>query len=459
MMGGLIVKSLYAFCANSNVIRRIYFAAKYWVIDPAFRGLHALIPMRAFDLDEAVLARAESILLRAIALGKEGRFKVVPEFISVSATANCNLKCVMCPGHTSMSGPILSVDEAEMLFSSLVDKDSNFGHPKLLDMTAGEPTLNPNLGPIYSRFKELFPDAKISMISNATIPIRGRIREAFEHADRIGLSMDGATAETYERIRKGSIYKNVVRNVRDIAEMKKLDVNCENLQLMFVAMDQNIHELPEMVRLAHSLGVPGLFAQESEVREKTPFNDEEQNVSLSLSKAKLAPFVIEAKAEAERLGISLSLTSRFQEALEPSQPTHLQPAVEQNTESPASLAVAIKTCKVPWMHSPRISQSIDGTYPTNVCCHMPNEFRSNSIKKRKEFVGKSINEIFNSEFYWNIRSGLLDGTLANDACEGCQYHQMTQWTVPELRALESAIEAVEPCSPTMKGLRKTQTAA
>lgn len=97
----------------------MYFAVKHWVIGPGFRGLHALIPMRAFEPDEAVLARAESILLRAIALGKEGRFKIVPEFISVSATENCNLKCVMCPGHAGMTGPKLSVDDAEMLFGSL----------------------------------------------------------------------------------------------------------------------------------------------------------------------------------------------------------------------------------------------------------------------------------------------------------------------------------------------------
>ncbi len=214
------------------------------------------------DVDEKVFARAESILSRAIELGKRGRFKIAPEFLAVAATEKCNLQCIMCPGHAGKSGAQLSVDEAEMLFCSLVDKeDINYGRPKYLDMTSGEPTLNPNLGPIYRRFKELFPDAKISMISNATLPLRGRILEAFELADRIGLSMDGATAETFERIRRGSVYKNVVRNIRDIADMKKQGVNCEILQIMFVAMDQNIHELPEMVRLAHSLGVPSLFAR------------------------------------------------------------------------------------------------------------------------------------------------------------------------------------------------------
>jgi molybdenum cofactor biosynthesis enzyme MoaA len=403
----------------------------------------ATIPITGVESDEAVLARAESILLRAIALGKKGRFKIVPEFISVSATENCNLKCIMCPGHTGMSGPKLSVDEAEMLFGSLFDKDSNYGSPKFLDMTAGEPTLNPNLGTIYGRFKELFPDAKISTISNATLPIRGQVRVAFEHADRICLSMDGATAETFERIRKGAVYKNVVRNVREIASMKKEGVNCERLELAFVVMDQNIHELPEMVRLAHSLGIPGLFTQVSEVREESPFNGEVQNISLSLPKAEFAPFVSEAKAEAERLGIRLTLTSQLQEALEPSQPIHPKPAAEQNAEPPTRLEVAIKTCSVPWTFAPRISQNKDGIYPTTVCCHMPNRDLSGNLQKHKEFRGKSINEIFNSEFYWNIRSNLLDGTLAKDACEGCQYHQMTQWTGPQLRELESATMVVE----------------
>lgn len=451
------MKSLLAFLRQfrgggifRNVIRRIFLAAKHrfyliakrWGINRrTIRSVVGRIPWTRVKSDEAMLASAESIIQRAIALGRKGLFKVVPENISISATENCNLKCVMCLGHAEMSGPKLSLDEAEILFGSLVDNSANYGRPKRLDMTAGEPTLNQALGPIYGRFKELFPSAKICLISNATIPIRGRIREAFKLADHIGLSMDGATAETYERIRKGSVYKNVVRNVRDIAEMKKLGVNCESLQLMFVAMDQNIHELPEMVRLAHSLGIPSLFAQASEVRSGTPFNSDRQNVSLSLSKAELAPFVIEAKAEAKRLGISLCLTSTLQEALEPSQPIHLGPAAIQ--PPPTTFEVAIKTCCVPWTNAPRISQNKDGIHPTTVCCHMPHESRRGNLEKRKEFRGKSIIEIFNSEFYWDIRSGMLDGTLAKDACEGCQYYQNTQWTSPQLRELERAVKAVE----------------
>lgn len=435
------MKFLFTFLRRFSFFRRFPFFRRFAFLRRLGSGVYSFEPVP--EADKAVLARPESILLRAIALGKQGRFKIVPEFISVSATANCNLKCIMCMGHTGMSGPVLSVDETEMLFGSLVGKGVNYGRPKLLDMTSGEPTLNRDLAAIYARFKELFPGAKISIISNATLPVKGLTREAFMLADYIGLSMDGATAETYERIRKGAVYKNVVRNVRDIAEMKKPGVNCDSLRLLFVAMDQNIHELPEMVRLAHALGIPELFAQASEVREEPPFNGEGQNISLSLSKAELAPLVSEAKAEAERLGVSLSLTSTLQKALEPGQSVHPEPAAGKNAQPPDSLEVAMKTCYVPWMHAPRISQNKDGIHPTTVCCHMPHPLRRGNLTERKEFGGKSISDIFNSEFYWDIRSGLLDGALAKDACEGCQYHQMYQWTGPQLRELESAVEAAE----------------
>ena len=392
--------------------------------------------------DASVLARAEEIITRAIEHGRRGSLTVVPEMISVAATENCNLKCVMCPGHAGMDGPKLSTDEANMLFDSLVVEGAHFGSPKILDMTSGEPTLNPDLGIIYARFKELFPGSKISMISNGTIPVRGRIREAFEHADRIGLSMDGATQETYERIRKGSAWKNVIRNVKEVAEIKKIGVNCETLQIMMVVMDQNVHELPEMIRLAHSLGVPQVFAQASEVR-TTPFNIEGQNVSLSLSKAKLAPIICEAKDEAERLGIQLTLTAHLEDALSQHVSSDHDIAAKKEVRESIPLSVAIKTCNVPWMHAPRISQNKDGIYPTTVCCHMPNTKAAGNLFARKELWGKSINEIYNSKFYWDIRGALMDGSLADDACKGCQFYRSTQWTATQLRELEAAVEAAE----------------
>jgi hypothetical protein len=208
-------------------------------------------------------------------------------------------------------------------------------------------------------------------------------------------------------------------------------------------MDQNIHELAEMVRLTHSLGIPCLFAQVSEVRGETPFNGEGQNISLSLSNAELAPIVVEAKEEATRLGVELQLTSRFDDAVNEMTKTQSKPDGDKKMQLTNGLDFAIKTCNVPWMFSPRISQNSDGIYPTMVCCHMPNVDLGGNLQNRPEFKDKSIIEIFNSEFYWDIRSRLLDGTLAKEACMGCQYYNSTQWNKRQLQELEDAVSKAE----------------
>jgi MoaA/NifB/PqqE/SkfB family radical SAM enzyme len=405
-----------------NYLRRARAAAVAW-----------LLPLS--ESDGSILGRSRSIVARAIALGRQGRLRLAPEHISISATEACNLECVMCPGHAGKHGPRLSLEQAEALFKGLTDEQVNFGRPEILDMTAGEPTLNQDLGPIYRRFKKRFPHAKITMISNATVPVRGRIREAFELTDSVGLSMDGATQETYEHIRKGSVFRNVVRNVRDVAKIKKEGINCEALVIMFVAMDRNIHELPELVQFAHGVGIPRVFAQESEVR-TTPFNTEDENISLTMPDDEIRKFIAEAQSEADRLGVRLSLTSKLQDALRVKQGSS-----DKSGAGPTTLREGIPTCHYAWFYAPRIVQDGRGNvYPRVVCCHMPHASEGGDFAGQDDLRQQSIVDIFNSEHYWSIRAGILDGSLASAACRGCQYYRMTQWTPEQLRRLEAAIK-------------------
>ena len=258
--------------------------------------------------DAAVLARAEDILASAIALGREGRFTIVPEHISISATDNCNLRCIMCPGHAGMTGPRLSVEQANSLFGAFGTDHTDFGSTKWLDMTAGEPLLNTQLHIIFRNFKTSVPTEKIQIISNATLPIKGRVKEAIDLCDSIGLSIDGATKETYERIRKGSTFENVTRNIRDVAELKQKGKACDHLTLMFVVMDQNAPELPELIRLAADLGIPNVFAQAVEVR-TTPFMEEGDNMNFDMPAEELRGYIEEAQAEADRLGVHFRPTN------------------------------------------------------------------------------------------------------------------------------------------------------
>ena len=387
--------------------------------------------------DATVMARAESILMKAVELGEAGNFTVVPAYFSISATDNCNLRCIMCPGHTGMKGPALSLDLAEAMFGSMGSNSADFGTPKSLDMTAGEPTLNPELHLIFRTFKQRFPEASISIISNATLPVKGRVKEIFELADNVAISIDGATAETYERIRRGSRFDNVIRNTRAIATLRG-----GNVGVIFVAMDQNIHEMPAMVKLCADLGVRELLIQAVE-RRQTPFLMEGDNMDFNTPPERIQRYMDEATAEAAATGVWFNPTPGMiahGRAPAPKPAEHIEKDQVAPGDQEEAALDGIKFCNYPWFNSPRMNQGGEKMRPLAVCCHMRNASHRAGDLKGGEHDNKSIGEIFNSMQYWRVRKGLLDGTMANESCRGCQYYSSYQWTAQQLRQVEQATD-------------------
>ncbi len=91
-----------------------------------------------------------------------------------------------------------------------------------------------------------------------------------KHAERcitsglgcLHISIDGATPETYEHIRIGSNFDRVIANLERIRSFKQqMNRALPRLQLVMVIMRQNLHELIDLVRLAHHYSVDGLFVQ------------------------------------------------------------------------------------------------------------------------------------------------------------------------------------------------------
>jgi MoaA/NifB/PqqE/SkfB family radical SAM enzyme len=76
------------------------------------------------------------------------------------------------------------------------------------------------------------------------------------------ISLDGATAATYEGIRDGARFELVRRNVRELVRIRRdLDSETPALSVVFVAMRRNLHELPDLVRTAAQLGIPDVWVQ------------------------------------------------------------------------------------------------------------------------------------------------------------------------------------------------------
>jgi radical SAM protein with 4Fe4S-binding SPASM domain len=76
------------------------------------------------------------------------------------------------------------------------------------------------------------------------------------------VSLDGATPETYESIRRGADFAKVRRNVLGLMDViRRNGASLPHVSLVFVAMRRNLRELPDLVRLTADWGVGTLRVQ------------------------------------------------------------------------------------------------------------------------------------------------------------------------------------------------------
>jgi radical SAM protein with 4Fe4S-binding SPASM domain len=133
--------------------------------------------------------------------------------------------------------------------------------------------------------------------------------------DWLHVSIDGATAATYESIRDGADFERVRRNLVGMIEAKRvLGAERPELSLIFVAMQRNADELPDFVRFAAEVGVDDVHVQNLshsfDDAAGLPGYDEIRAFTLRealWSEGASAASFDAARAEADRLGVHLRL--------------------------------------------------------------------------------------------------------------------------------------------------------
>lgn len=180
----------------------------------------------------------------------------------------CNLQCVMCEEHSPLSdrqtvrraaGSPPRIMPVALLRKVLAEGAAN-GLREVIPSTMGEPLL-------YEHFDEIVELCRLykltlNLTTNGTFPRRSA-RDWAELlvpvTSDIKISWNGATASTHEEIMIGARWDEVIGNVRELIAVR--DAHAEaggnrcrvTFQLTF--LERNADELPEIVRLARSLGV------------------------------------------------------------------------------------------------------------------------------------------------------------------------------------------------------------
>lgn len=179
-----------------------------------------------------------------------GEFPLNLDIESVSA---CNLKCIMCPWHGNMFSkynlPAPKKDRMKMeLFKKIIDEGEKYNLPAIKLNYRGEPLLHPQLGEMI-RYAKNHGVIEVMFNTNGLALNDARIRKLIDAGlDRILFSFDGATKETYEKIRVGSNYDIVVRNIRRFVEIRdELGLKIPSIRVQMCAQPNNIPELKMFV--------------------------------------------------------------------------------------------------------------------------------------------------------------------------------------------------------------------
>src|SRR3954451_13716921 len=240
----------------------------------------------------------------------------LPRFLQLEPVGQCNLRCRMCPIQFRQDGPphgppaFMAFD----VFTRLLDQFPGLEELQLQGL--GEPMMHP-------RFFDMVEHAvgrgiKVSTNTNATLLSPRRAERCVTSGlGEIHISIDGATPETYERIRVRARFDRVIANVEGlVAARQRLGAASPRIRMVVVAMRWNLHEFPDLVRLAHRLSIDTVFVQHlchdfgesrlpSHYRPMREFVDDETLVGEDPSR--VDRYFREARQVASELGVDLRL--------------------------------------------------------------------------------------------------------------------------------------------------------
>jgi len=171
-----------------------------------------------------------------------------PSYIEIEVTTRCNMRCIMCE-HTYWNEPNRDMSFEE--FKSIVDQ---FPKLKWIGLTGiGESFINKDFMKMlrYVKSKNIF----VELYDTFYFIDEKTARELIEMGiDKIFISLDAATKETYEKIRAGSNFELVINNLRNFFKLReKMKAYFPQIAFHYIVNKLNLKEIPQYLDLVHSI--------------------------------------------------------------------------------------------------------------------------------------------------------------------------------------------------------------
>jgi radical SAM protein with 4Fe4S-binding SPASM domain len=186
-----------------------------------------------------------------------------PVSVSIEPTTSCNLRCPECPsGLRSFTRPTGMLQEE--MYQGVIDQL----YQRLVYLVfyfQGEPYLHP-------RFLEMVKYAAAKGIytatsTNAHFLTDENARQTVESGlDRIIISIDGTTQDTYAAYRVGGQLEKVLEGTRSLIKWKKqLRSRTPFVVFQFLVVRPNEHQVAEVKSLARKLGVDDVWLKTAQI--------------------------------------------------------------------------------------------------------------------------------------------------------------------------------------------------
>ncbi len=177
-----------------------------------------------------------------------------PSVLMVEPTNYCNLKCPLCPiGEGTFNVPRGSMSLKN--YKKIIDELGDY----LLNLTLwnyGEPFMNKNIYDMieYAKKKNIF--VRISSNGHFFNNKKGIETMIKSGMDNLIIALDGASQKTFSKYRKQGNFNRVIKSIKAIAEEKKrLKSKNPFIEIQFVVMKHNEHEINKIRKIAREIGV------------------------------------------------------------------------------------------------------------------------------------------------------------------------------------------------------------
>jgi MoaA/NifB/PqqE/SkfB family radical SAM enzyme len=173
-----------------------------------------------------------------------------PRMLDLVPTYRCNLRCVGCV-HYQREGP----RDLELgAFKKILEESAPWVVQYRL-CSLGEPFMNKDVPEMLALIAERGIGTNVMTNGMLLTPELADFLMGRAKLDLLTFSIDGATAGTCERLRRGLVFDDLLKAVASATDAKRRHGATTVIQANTIAMMDNIEELPDLVRLARRVGI------------------------------------------------------------------------------------------------------------------------------------------------------------------------------------------------------------